>query len=136
MGNRGRSTTGRAAVPYQPRAPHIEAAKHLRLTVTRYIADRASLNEVKEAMSMLVAAAPVPGDVKVTGHTITDEQINELRTSLPQSPEFGGFEWRRVRECEWALVKTTDPECLDRVALARARCAEILTTRASSAKEK
>lgn len=60
--SRGRSTTGGPAVPYQPRAPHIEAAKHLRLTVTRYIAERASLADVKEAMTMLVAAAPVPGD--------------------------------------------------------------------------
>jgi hypothetical protein len=59
--NRGRSTTGRGQ-PYQPRAPHIEAAKHLRLTVTRYIAQRASLNDIREAMSMLVAVAPVPGD--------------------------------------------------------------------------
>lgn len=62
MGNRGRSTTGRAAVPYQPRAPHIEAAKHLRLTVTRYINDRASLRDIEEAMVMLRQVAPLPGD--------------------------------------------------------------------------
>lgn len=62
MSNRGRSTTGRAAVPYYPRSQHIEAAKHLRLTVTRYIADRASLADIQEAMAMLVAAAPVSGE--------------------------------------------------------------------------
>jgi hypothetical protein len=60
--NRGRSTTGRAAVPYYPRAQHIEAAKHLRLVVTRYINDRATLNDIREAMANLGAVAPVPGD--------------------------------------------------------------------------
>ncbi len=63
-GNRGRSTTGDAAVPYYVQAPHIEAAKHLRLTVTRYIADRASLDDIREAMAMLTSAAPVAGDSK------------------------------------------------------------------------
>jgi len=62
MSNRGRSTAGDAAVPYYRSTPHIEAAKHLRLTVTRYIADRASLADVQEAMSWLVAAAPVKGE--------------------------------------------------------------------------
>lgn len=60
--NAGRSTSGEAKVPYYPQAPHIEAAKHLRLTVTRYIAGRALLREVEEAMVMLRAAAPVAGD--------------------------------------------------------------------------
>lgn len=59
--NRGRSTTGGPAVPYQPRAPHIEAAKYLRMTVTRYINDRAALSDVEEAMGMLRAVAQVPG---------------------------------------------------------------------------
>ncbi len=59
---RGRSTTGRAAVPYYPEAPHIEAAKHLRLMAARYIAGRALLREVEEAMVMLRAAVPLPGD--------------------------------------------------------------------------
>lgn len=67
--NRGRSTTGRAAVPYYTRGAHIEAAMHLRLTVTRYLADRASLAEIEEAMAMLRAAAPVAGE---RGHR-TDE---------------------------------------------------------------
>lgn len=55
--NRGRSTTGKAAVPYYPARPEVEAAKYLRLTVTRYISDRASLREVEEAMTMLREAA-------------------------------------------------------------------------------
>lgn len=62
--SRGRSTTGGAAAPYQPRAAHIEAAKHLRLMATRYIADRASLREVEEAMVLLRQVAPVVGDAK------------------------------------------------------------------------
>lgn len=57
--NRGRSTTGGPAVPYYRRADHIEAAKHLRLTVTRYIADRASLADIDEAVTMLRSCAPV-----------------------------------------------------------------------------
>lgn len=60
--NAGRSTTGEAKVPYYRQADHVEAAKHLRLTVTRYIADRAALREVEEAMVMLRAAAPVAGE--------------------------------------------------------------------------
>lgn len=57
--NAGRSTTGEPNVPYYIQSPHIEAAKHLRLTVTRYISDRASLREIEEAMSMLRAAHAV-----------------------------------------------------------------------------
>ena len=60
--NAGRSVAGGPKVPYYQQADHIEAAKHLRLTVTRYIADRASLREVEEAMVMLRAAAPVAGE--------------------------------------------------------------------------
>jgi len=41
---------------------HIEAAKHLRLTVTRYIAKRATLDDIRDAMATLVAAAPVAGE--------------------------------------------------------------------------
>ena len=62
MSNAGRSTTGAPKVPYYTRGAHIEAAKHLRLTVTRYLADRASLKDIQEAMAMLVAAAPVEGE--------------------------------------------------------------------------
>ena len=54
--NAGRSTTGEPKVPYYIQAPHIEAAKHLRLTVTRYINDRAALREVEEAMALLRSA--------------------------------------------------------------------------------
>ena len=57
MSNRGRSTTGDAAVPYFRRSYRIEAAKHLRLMVTRYINDRASLDDIREAMSILVNEA-------------------------------------------------------------------------------
>lgn len=56
MSNRGRSTTGEAAVPYYRGSDRIEAAKHLRLTTTRYIADRATLDDIREAMTMLVEA--------------------------------------------------------------------------------
>ncbi len=66
--NAGRSTAGGPAVPYYRQSDHIEAAKHLRLTVTRYIADRASLDDIREAMTMLVAAAPVAGE---RGHRAT-----------------------------------------------------------------
>lgn len=48
-----RSTTGKAAVPYYPGSPTMEAAKHLRLTVTRYIASRATFGDVKEAFEIL-----------------------------------------------------------------------------------
>lgn len=48
----GRSTTGEAKVPYYRQADHIETAKHLRLTVTRYLSGRAAFHEVEEAMSM------------------------------------------------------------------------------------
>lgn len=60
--NRGRSTTGEAQVPYYPGKPHIDAAKHLRLTVGRYINDRALLRDVEEAMEILRAAVgpPIP----------------------------------------------------------------------------
>lgn len=49
-------------MPYYIQSQHIEAAKHLRLTVTRYISERASLREIEEAMSMLRAEAPVQGE--------------------------------------------------------------------------
>lgn len=60
--NAGRSTTGEPKVPYYIQSQHIEAAKHLRLTVTRYISERASLREIEEAMSMLRSEAPVQGE--------------------------------------------------------------------------
>lgn len=60
--SKGRSTTGGPAVPYYRMSEHIEAAKYLRLTVNRYINDRASLREIEEAMTMLRASAPVAGE--------------------------------------------------------------------------
>jgi hypothetical protein len=72
----------------------------------------------------------------VTADTITDEQIRALRASLPAAPEFGGFDWQRARECEWALSKgagfvvdAARDDLEQRRALARARCAEILNRR-------
>lgn len=65
--NRGRSTTGEAAVPYYLGTPAQEAAKHLRLTVTRYLADRASLREIEEAMAMLRDAAKTTAAAKLCG---------------------------------------------------------------------
>lgn len=57
MSNAGRSTTGQAKVPYYRQNDRIEAAKHLRLTVTRYLAGREALSTVREAMQMLEDAA-------------------------------------------------------------------------------
>jgi hypothetical protein len=59
--NRGRSTTGDVQVPYYVQSPRIEAARHLRLTVTRYLADRASLSDVEDAMTLLRQAAASEG---------------------------------------------------------------------------
>jgi hypothetical protein len=58
--NQGRSTTGRAQVPYYMGTPTTEAAKYLRLTVTRYLAQRASLADIEEAMRMLQRVAVDP----------------------------------------------------------------------------
>jgi hypothetical protein len=54
--NSGRSTTGEAVVPYFPGTPIQEAAKHLRLTATRFLAERASLAEVHQAISFFQTA--------------------------------------------------------------------------------
>lgn len=69
----------------------------------------------------------------LTADTITDEQIRELRATLPDEPEYGGFEWQRARECAWALSPNGHLGAFerDRIATARARCAEILNQRAS-----
>jgi len=56
VSNQGRSTTGGPRVPYYPRGQRVEAAKYLRLTVTRYLAERASMKDIREAMQMLEAA--------------------------------------------------------------------------------
>lgn len=79
--SKGRSVTGAAAVPYFPRSRHIEAAKHLRLTVTRYIADRATLNDIHEAVAMLVSEAPVTGE---PGYRAAETKYPEwiLRTTI------------------------------------------------------
>ena len=50
--NKGRSTTGEAAVPYYRSTPDKEAAKHLRLIVGRYLRDCATFREVAEAWQM------------------------------------------------------------------------------------
>ena len=55
--NKGRSTTGEAAVPYYRGSDRMEAAKHLRLVVARYIAGREPLSAVREAMTWLEEAA-------------------------------------------------------------------------------
>jgi hypothetical protein len=65
----------------------------------------------------------------LTAEDVTDEMVRELRASLPAEPEFGGFEWQRVRECEWALVKHAKLDTQDRVRLARTRIAELLNAR-------
>ena len=44
-------------MPYYRSSDRMEAAKHLRLMIARYIADRALLSDVREAMAMLESAA-------------------------------------------------------------------------------
>jgi len=52
--NSGRSTTGDAKVPaHYPMDPVTEAAKHLRLSLTRYIAGREPFATVREAFEIL-----------------------------------------------------------------------------------
>lgn len=75
----------------------------------------------------------------LTADTITDEQIRELRDSIPETAEFGGFDWQRRRECDWALSKGAGfvvdearDDLAGRRALARGRCAEILNARAKA----
>lgn len=58
VGNRGRSTTGERAVPeHYPTTPDREAAAYLRLTVARYLSQRANRAEVNEAYRMFAATA-------------------------------------------------------------------------------
>jgi hypothetical protein len=38
----------------------------------------------------------------ITADTITEEMIHEVRSTLPEEPAYGGFEWQRARECEIA----------------------------------
>jgi hypothetical protein len=52
MGNAGRSTTGEPAVPYYIESPVREAAKHLRLTSARFLAERATARELDEAIKI------------------------------------------------------------------------------------
>lgn len=54
--SRGRSTTGEAAVPYYVGGETTEAAKYLRLTITRWLAQRASMADIDQAIGMLHAA--------------------------------------------------------------------------------
>jgi hypothetical protein len=80
MANRGRSTTGEAAIPYYVACARIEAAKHLRLMVTRYIADRASLKDIREALAMLeTAISPATGEPASCTHTKTIRGKNAPR---------------------------------------------------------
>ena len=56
MGNQGRSTTGGPKVPYYRQSDRVEAAKYLRLTVTRYLTDRTTMKDIREAMQLLETA--------------------------------------------------------------------------------
>ena len=57
--NAGRSTTGERKVPdHYPTTPDRDTAAHLRLTVARYLSDRANRSEVEEAFRMFEATAP------------------------------------------------------------------------------
>ncbi len=51
--NRERSYAGGPRVPVYPEAPWRDAAKHLRLTVTRFLVERATFDDVEQAMEML-----------------------------------------------------------------------------------
>jgi len=72
---------------------------------------------------------------KLTADTLTDEQIRELRATLPSAEElemqFGSFEYFRAKECAWAIRPPVAGDAFvnDRRMLARARCAEILNAR-------
>jgi len=61
-GNRGRSTTNEPDVPYYPDTPIREMAKHLRLTLTRYLAGNEPLAGVQRAIEefQVIAARPAP----------------------------------------------------------------------------
>lgn len=63
--NAGRSTTGEPKVPYYRGSERVEAAKHLRLTVTRYLAERANFSEVEEAMDILRNVAEGESNAKI-----------------------------------------------------------------------
>jgi hypothetical protein len=54
--NSGRSTTNAAKVPYYVESPIREAVKHLRRTAARFLADRASLADLDEAIRILTDA--------------------------------------------------------------------------------
>ncbi len=54
--NRGRSTTGKAAVPYYSRSPEREAAYAIRLMASRFLADRALASDLDEAIGFWRAA--------------------------------------------------------------------------------
>jgi len=58
--NSGRSTTGETAVPYYLGTPAQEVAKHLRLTVTRFLSERASVGDVDEVIRMWHVATRKP----------------------------------------------------------------------------
>lgn len=59
--NAGRSTTGEAAVPYYVESPASEAARHLRTTATRFLAQRATRGDLDEAARIWLGPAP-PSD--------------------------------------------------------------------------
>jgi hypothetical protein len=63
--NAGRSTTGGPKVSYYRGSDRIEAAKHLRLVMSRYLVDRANFSEVEEAMDILRNAAESELDAKI-----------------------------------------------------------------------
>lgn len=71
--------------------------------------------------------------MKVTPETLTDEMVRAFRSQLPAVPEFGGLDWQRVRECEWALIgdaaANKDREARDRRSLARQRFCDAINAR-------
>lgn len=121
MSNRGRSTTGEAAVPsHYPTTPIKEAARHLRLTLSRFLSDRASESEVDEAIGIWAserAKQTAPPRPDVTGATITNKQIDQLWQEAKQAGNV-----RLATDCAGALLPGRGRQATR--GLLRERCAE------------
>jgi hypothetical protein len=128
--NRGRSTTGKAAVPYYAGSPQREAAKHLRLTVSRFLAERASESEVDEAVRMWGATTsqgtdriqPVPS-ADSAGARLTEQQMAEMDKWPRATSDLGRLAETRCRALldEVRARRAADRGAQDIAALIRLR---------------
>jgi len=73
--------------------------------------------------------------MQITADTVTDEQIRQLRDSIPDD---GGINAARRAECDWALSRgagfvsdAARDDLENRRLLARARCADLINARGS-----